>query len=110
MSGTCVHQTDGFDAVNCEIAKLAAPDLCGTDPIDARLQKTFRLKSTNARNLLGRAENNTKTGQKLIGRATKQLTSLRNRVGRAKKISESCRATLDALIAERLALVQGLSI
>jgi cysteine-rich repeat protein len=109
VSGTCVHSSEGFDAVNCELAKLLEPS-CAPDPIDARLMKTFRLKTTTARNLVGKAENNTKAETRLVGRALKQLNALRNRVGRSKKITESCRATLDALIAERIALVQGLSI
>jgi len=107
-----VHRREGFDAVNCELAKLTAGNLCGSDPVDLKLAKAFVIKGTLARNFVGKAENNTKTGQKLLNRAVKQLNGLRNKVakvGDRGKISPSCRATLDALLADRLSLVQGLA-
>ena len=107
-----MHRREGFDAVNCELAKLTAGNLCGSDPVDLKLAKAFVIKGTLARNFVGKAENNTKTGQKLLNRAVKQLTGLRNKVakvGDRGRISPSCRATLDALLADRLSLVQGLA-
>ena len=94
QAGTCVHRRDGFDAVACELAKA------------------FLFKGTLARNMFGKAENNTRNGQKLLNRVLKQLNSLRTRVARVGdrgKITPSCRATLDALLTERVALVQGLT-
>jgi hypothetical protein len=112
QAGTCVHGRDGFDAVKCELGKLTAGNLCGSDPVDLKLAKAFVIKGTLARNFVGKAENNTKTGQRLLNRAVKQLTGLRNRVakvGDRGRISPTCRATLDALLSDRLSLVQGLS-
>ena len=114
LAGTCVHRHEGFDAVSCELGKLqtGAASLCAPDPIFAKLATALTLKGTKARNLVGKAENNTKTGQALLNRAAKQLTSLRNRiakVGDRGKITPACRATLDAFVAERLTLVQGLT-
>jgi hypothetical protein len=113
QGGTCVHGSEGFDAVSCEIGKLVtgAADLCAPDPINPRLANAFTVKGTRARNFVGRAENNTKAGQKLLNRAVDQLTILRNRVAKAGergRITESCRAKLDSLLAERITLLEGL--
>ena len=112
QGGTCVHRREGFDAVACELAKLLEPNLCGTDPIDAKLAKAIVVKATRARTFVGKAENNTKTGQKLLARALRQLTELRNRVSKAGergRLTSSCRTKLDNLLSERQALVQGLT-
>ena len=112
QAGTCVHRRDGFDAVACELAKLTQGGLCGADPVENKLARAFLFKGTLARNMFGKAENNTRNGQKLLNRVLKQLNSLRTRVARVGdrgKITPSCRATLDALLTERVALVQGLT-
>ena len=112
QAGTCVHRRDGFDAVACELAKLTQGALCGADPVDTKLAKAFLYRGTLARNFLGKAENNTRNGQRLLNRVVKQLNSLKARVARVGdrgKITPSCRATLDSLLSERVSLVQGLS-
>ena len=113
QAGTCLHRREGFDAVACELGKLTTPtDLCAPDPIYPKLAKAFTIKGTLARNFVGRAENNTKTGQNLLNRAVKQLNGLSNKVGRAGdrgKITPSCLSTLETLLTERLGLVQGLA-
>ena len=108
-----MHRHDGFGAVACEIAKLqASTNLCAPDPIYTKLATAITFKSLRARTLVVKAENNTKTGQALLTRAGKQLAQLRNRIGKAGdrgKITPACRAKLDALLAERQTLVEGLS-
>ena len=97
QNGVCMHSNQGFDATVCELGKLLEPGLCGADPIDAKLQRAIRVKTTKARNLIGKAENNTRFGAKLLGRAAKNLTSLFNRIGKSAtrgKITPACRATL----------------
>ena len=110
---TCVHQRQGFDAVACELGKLTTPtNLCAPDPLDAKLAQALTIKGgTRARNFVGKAENNTKTGQKLLNRALKQLTGLTNRITKAseRRITASCRTKLLALIADLQGLVQGLT-
>jgi len=107
-----VHRRDGFGAVTCELTKLTAGNLCGSDPVDLKLAKAFVQKGTRARNFVGKAENNTKKGQKLLKRAVKQLNGLSKKVQKVAKrgkISPTCRDTIAALLTERLSLVQGLS-
>jgi len=110
---TCVHQRQGFDAVACELGKLTTPtNLCAPDPLDAKLAQALTIKGgTRARNLVGKAENNTKHGQNLLNRAVKQLTGLTNRITKAneRRITASCRTKLLALIADLQGLVQGLT-
>ena len=96
----------------CELTKLTQGGLCGGERVDIKLAKAFLFKGNIARNLLGRAENNTKNGQNLLNRVLRQLNGLRARVakvGDRGRISPSCRATLDALLVERVSLVQGLA-
>jgi hypothetical protein len=112
QAGTCIHRREGFNAVACELAKLTQGALCGADPVDKKLAKAFLFKGSIARNLLGKAENNSRNAQNLLNRVLKQLNGLRARVakvGDRGKISPSCRATLDSLLSERVSLVQGLS-
>ena len=108
-----MHRHEGFGAVACELGKLTTTaNFCAPDPIDAKLAKALTIKGAKAQTLVGKAETSTKTAQKLLNRAVKALTGLRNRVARAgdrNKITANCRGTLDALLAERLALVQGLA-
>jgi hypothetical protein len=69
------------------------------------------VKSQKARNLVIKAKTNAKNAQALLNRAANQLTGLRNRItkaGEKGKITPACSSKLDALFAERLALVQGL--
>jgi len=109
--GSCVHSHVGFTSVDCELAKLqTSTNLCAPDPIYAKLATSINLKSQKARNLVGKAKTS-KNAQALLNRATKQLTGLLNRISKAGdkgKITTACRTHLSALIAERLALVQGL--
>ena len=106
-----MHRHEGFTSVDCELAKLqTSTNLCAPDPIYAKLATSINLKSQKARNLVGKAKTS-KNAQALLNRAAKQLTGLRNRITKAGdkgKITAACRTRLDALIAERLALVQGL--
>lgn len=110
-----MHRHEGFGAVACELGKLqtGSADLCAPDPIYAKLATSITLKGTKALKLVGKAQNNTKKGQALLKRAAKQLASLRNRIAKAfernQKITAACRTTLDALVAERQTLVEGLS-
>jgi len=106
-----VHGHEGFTAVDCELAKLqTSNNLCAPDPIYTKLATSITFKSIKARNLVGKAKTS-KNAEALLARAAKQLTILRNRITKAGdkgKITAACRTKLDALIAERLALVQGL--
>lgn len=108
-----MHRRDGFSAVACELGKLTATtNLCAPDPIDAKLAKGITVKGGKAQALIAKAETSPKTAQKLVNRALKALNVLRNRVARAadrNKITASCRTRLDALLAERVGLVQGLA-
>jgi hypothetical protein len=109
-----VHTRAGFDAASCEIGKLTASSasLCAPDPVDAKFAKALTAKGTKAQNLVGKAKSNPKNAQKLVNRVLKLFTYLRNRVARLGdrgKITANCRAKLDALLAERQSLVQGLS-
>ena len=107
-----MHRHEGFTSVDCEIAKLqTSTNLCAPDPIYTKLATSITLKSQKARSLVGKAKTNTKNPQALLNRAAKQLTGLRNRITKAGdkgKITPACRAKLDALVGDRLALVQGL--
>lgn len=114
QSGSCVHRHEGFTSVECELGKLetGAASLCAPDPVYAKLATSITLKSTKAHKLVTKAKGNAKTAQALLSRAAKQLTGLRNRITKAGdkgKITPACRAKLDALVGERLALVQGLA-
>jgi hypothetical protein len=112
QAGTCIHRREGFDAVACELAKLTAGGLCGAERVDTKLARAFLYRGTLIRNFVGRAENNTRHGQRLLNRAVKQLESLLvrvDRVGDKGRISPACRATLEALLDERVSLVQGLA-
>lgn len=113
QNGVCVHSNQGFDATVCELGKLLEPGLCGADPIDAKLQRAIEVKTTKARNLIGKAENNARVGAKLLGRAAKNLTSLFKRIGKSAnrgKITPACRATLEQLVTARQALVGALPV
>ena len=110
-----MHSHVGFTAVECELGKLqtGAANLCAPDPIYAKLATSITLKSTKAAKLVAKAKLKPKTAQALLTRAGKQLTGLRTRIekaGERGKITTACAASLDDLIAEKLSLVQGLSI
>ena len=109
-----MHRHEGFTAVECEVAKLqtGTVNFCAPDPIYPKLASGIIFKSVRVGKLLDRAEEKPKTADAIVGRAAKQLTQLRNRITKAAergKITPACFAKLDALVADRLALVQGLS-
>ena len=109
-----MHRHEGFDAVECEIAKLQTNtvNLCAPDPIYPKLASTIIFKSIKVGKLLARAETSTKFQQALLNKAVKQLTFLRNRFTKAAdrgKITPACFTKLDTLVARGLTLVQGLA-
>lgn len=100
----------GFEAVACEIRKLASPaGICGNDGVELKLATVLVKKGTKASELVRKAATKDKAQAKLLKRAQKLLGSLSARVERdSEKISAACLAILDALIDQRLGLVQGL--
>lgn len=81
------------------------------EPIEQKLATTIRAKANKARQLVGKTESEPKSQRKLLARAARQLMNLRQRVAKSAAggtITAGCRATLDALLLEREALLNGL--
>lgn len=100
----------GFVGADCELAALAADDLCGADPIEAGVLQFVEKRVQAARQLLVRAEASAKTKQrkKLVTRAARQLDAMARRARRAKKTSPACRTTIADLVAGRRTTVTAL--
>lgn len=102
----------GFAGADCALAELQADDLCGADPIDAKLLGLIETRVAKARGFLGRAAQGGKPGKvrKLVRRSAKQLQGLKKKARKASATSAACRSTLDGLIEQRRNLVGALAV
>jgi len=106
---TCQHLVESFAGVDCELAKLTEPGLCAGVSLGANLERTIVREVKRARALVKTAESAaSEKANRRLGKATVHLDALRRRVRKAKTIPPGCRATLDALVEERRALIAGL--
>ncbi len=102
QAGRCVATPFvGVALADCRLGLVVAPGACGGDTIDKGLTKTLVARVGQARGLLGKVSDpSSKKGRKRVKQAVKMLTGLGKRVGKAKHTPETCRTTLEGLIAD----------
>lgn len=115
-NGVCTTTArPGPGGVDCELARLLVPSLCGPDPLHAKLAKVLSRNIRKARTLVGRAAaaTNAKKVARFTTRADRQLAAIRRRAAKLAKrgrITAACQATLDGAVAARQTLIDELGV
>jgi len=108
--GTCRHFVDGFPGVDCVLARLTEPDICGDAALGMNLRRTIALGVRRARALVKKADGaaSAKATRRLDGAIT-HLDQVGRKVRSARRIPAPCRETLETLVERSRELVAGLS-
>ena len=107
--GACRHFVNGYAGVDCELAELLQPGICGGDAPRASLRRMIAREVARARALVKKAAGaSSGKADRRLGKAIARLDTLQRTVSRARTISATCRATLQTLVEQRRELIVGL--